>query len=53
MLLPTPFVRRQVDLVGKTEEMLTLSGKVHVLVDELLCLNFGGGVYLLGPLYRL
>lgn len=44
MLLPTPFVRGQVDLVGNTKEMLTLSGEVQVLVDGLLCLNRGGGV---------
>lgn len=40
-------------MVGKTEEMLTVSGQVHVLVDGLLCLNCDGGVYLLGSLHRL
>lgn len=38
-------------MIGKTEEMLL--GQVHVLVDGLLCLNYGGRVHLLSSLHRL
>lgn len=43
------FVTEKVDLVGQAEEMLTLSGQVHVLVDGLLCLSCGSGVLTLFP----
>lgn len=49
MFFCMPFVRGQVDLIGQTEEMLTLSGQVYVLVDGLLCLNCGSGVLNLFP----